>query len=380
MMKRLMAGTILLASFFTLPGAAQSLDDLNLQIHGYATQGFLYTNHNDVFYATTTNGSPAWTEAVVNMTAQPTSSLSVGVQARYQLLGSSGNSITLDWAAADFKVNDNFGVRVGKVKTPWGLMNETQDIDPSYMWTLLPQSIYDITTRNADLSHYGGLVYGNFQPGAKLGKFDYRIWGGEQVIPKDDGQFDDVITAGNAPTSALSFSTLGGALHWRTPLRGLMLGASDGKANGATVELEGGSQYFAPWNNLSWFGRYEHKKWMAAGEWNRQASASTLTVTGQPVDDDNSDARGWFVMASYKWNDKLSLGAYRSDFFDKQAELGPDRYTKDWTGAMRYDFNQFIYLKADEHYIKGTALSVDVRNQNPQPDYWLTAMKIGVSF
>jgi hypothetical protein len=379
-MRRLFAGALLLASLFTVSGSAQSLDDLNLQIHGYATQGFLYTTHNDVFYAKTTNGSPAWTEAVVNMTAQPTSGLTVGVQARYQLLGSSGNTITLDWATADYKVNDNFGVRVGKVKTPWGLMNETQDIDPSYMWTLLPQSVYDITTRNADLSHYGGLAYGAVDAGKMLGKFDYRLWGGEQVVGTDDGQFDEIVAAGHPPSSALNYSTIGGALHWRTPLRGLMLGASNAHENEASVELEGGSQYFAPWNNLSWFGRYDRGKWMLGGEWNRQASASDLTLAGKPAEFDDSDARGWFLMASYKWNDKLSLGAYHAQYFDMQVDLGPDRYTKDWTAAMRYDFNQFIYVKADEHYVQGTALSVDLRNQNPQPDYWLTAMKIGVSF
>lgn len=50
---------------------AQSIDDLNIQIHGYATQGFVYTNQNNIFTMNSTNGSPAWTEAVVNVGAQP---------------------------------------------------------------------------------------------------------------------------------------------------------------------------------------------------------------------------------------------------------------------------------------------------------------------
>src|SRR5580698_1342748 len=172
-MIRILAGALALA-LGTAPAVAQSLDDLNIQIHGYAAQGFLYTTHNNIFYANSTNGSPAWTEAVVNVTAQPIPKLRVGVQVRYYLLGDSGNAITMDWAAADYKVNDKFGVRFGKVKTPWGLFNETQDIDPSYMWALLPQSIYDITTRNADLSHNGAVVYGRLKLGQSAGKLDYR--------------------------------------------------------------------------------------------------------------------------------------------------------------------------------------------------------------
>src|SRR5580698_6687987 len=184
---------------------AQSLEDLNVQIHGYATQGFLYTTQNNIFYANSSDGSPAWTEAVVNLTAQPGEKLRFGVQARYQLLGSTGNAITLDWAAADYRVNDRFGVRFGKVKTPWGLFNETQDIDPSYMWALLPQSIYDITTRNADLSHNGAVVYGRMKLGQSAGKLEYRAWGGEAVIPTSDGQFADVIASGHGPLDPFTY-------------------------------------------------------------------------------------------------------------------------------------------------------------------------------
>jgi hypothetical protein len=66
---------------------AQSMDDLNLQVHGYATQGFIYTTNNNWDTTNSTDGSSAWTEAVVNVTAQPQPKLRIGVQARYYLLG-----------------------------------------------------------------------------------------------------------------------------------------------------------------------------------------------------------------------------------------------------------------------------------------------------
>jgi len=77
-------------TFFTLtvaalgmcaPVMAQSLDDLNIQIHGYATQGFLYTSENNIFTTHSSDGSPAWSEAVVNVTSQPIPKLRVAVQA-----------------------------------------------------------------------------------------------------------------------------------------------------------------------------------------------------------------------------------------------------------------------------------------------------------
>jgi hypothetical protein len=167
-MNRFLIGVVAL-TLGTLSASAQSLDDLNIQIHGYATQGFLYTTNNNILTTSSSNGSPEWTEAVLNVGAQPLPKLRIGVQARYFLLGNFGNAITLDWAAADYKANDKFGVRFGKVKVPSGLLNETQDIDPSYMWSLLPQGNYPISSRNSALADYGGVVYGTLALGPKLG-------------------------------------------------------------------------------------------------------------------------------------------------------------------------------------------------------------------
>ena len=111
-MKRLPIATIVLL-FAARIASAQSLDDLNIQIHGYATQGFLYTTQNNTFTTNSSDGSPAWTEAVVNLTSQPSEKLRIAVQARYFLLGNYGNAITLDYAMADYKVNDRFGIRFG---------------------------------------------------------------------------------------------------------------------------------------------------------------------------------------------------------------------------------------------------------------------------
>ena len=64
-MNRLLVGVMTIA-LGAASAMAQSLDDLNIQIHGYATQGFLYSTQNNMFTTHSSNGSPAWSEAVVN--------------------------------------------------------------------------------------------------------------------------------------------------------------------------------------------------------------------------------------------------------------------------------------------------------------------------
>jgi hypothetical protein len=387
-MKRILAGAIVLALGVGAHGFAQSLDELNIQIHGYATQGFLYTTNNNILTTHSSDGSPAWTEAVLNVGAQPIPKLRIGVQGRFFLLGNFGNSVTLDWAAADYKPDEGLGVRFGKVKTPSGLFNDIQDIDPSYIWSLLPQSIYPINSRNSILAHYGGVAYGTFKLGAKAGKLEYRGWGGERQIGSGDGYLLVQAEAGLLLPNGLGGATYGAAVHWRSPLSGLMIGASAGKDPEWTAKLTAGNgaltgtESTAPLNIPSYFALYEKNKVMVAAEYSRLPVSITLQFTGLPPSYERIDYRSWYAMASYKLTSKLTAGVYDSQQFNRQAALGPARYSKDWTISGRYDFGQYLYAKAEEHIIDGTAVGYDT-DLNPnglKPNTKLTILKVGVSF
>jgi hypothetical protein len=387
-MNRFLVGAVALA-LGAVSAAAQSLDDLNIQIHGYATQGFLYTTQNNVFSTNSSNGSPAWDEAVMNVTAQPTDKLRIGVQARYFLLGTFGNSITLDWAAGDYKFNDKFGVRFGKVKTPMGLLNETQDIDPSYIWSLLPQNVYDILSRNSFLAHYGGVVYGSVKAPNSPVKIEYRLFGGQIIESSTDpnielGQQSSGIALPNGWTGPMWGATL-----QVKPTPGLLIGASDqvfvtNWTAVATHGSEAGTNGTPPSQNYYYFAKYEKNKYMVAGEYFRQPYSYWYNFPTDPALDSTGrlDQRAWYAMASYKLTDKLTVGAYDTQAFDHQQAFGPSRYNKDWTFSGRYDFNQFLYAKAEQHFIDGAFVDYDT-SMNPngvKPSTKLTILKMGVSF
>jgi hypothetical protein len=399
--KKVLLAAMTLA-FGMASASAQSLEDLNLQIHGYATQGFLYTTQNNILTTSSSGGSPAWSEAVVNVGTQPIEKLRVGVQARYFLLGNLGNAFTLDWASADYKANDRFGVRVGKVKTPSSLFNETQDIDPSYIWSLLPQGLYPVVSRNSLLAHYGGVVYGALPLGQKFGKLEYRGWGGERVIGSSDGYLLADAEKGIVAPNGVSGTTYGAALHWKTPLRGLTVGsalAENNVKNGAITDTTAKgltytgtlvrTGFFSP----DFFGQYEKNRVMVAAEFARKPYSETISLISGPapfpiIPKTSTDQRLWYGMASYRLTDKLSAGMYHSQYFNRAAARGPGRFSKDWAISGRYDFNQFLYAKAEQHFIDGTAVGYDA-DLNPsgtpgvpklKPDTRLTILKIGVSF
>jgi hypothetical protein len=386
-MRRFLVGALSFA-VAAIAAGGQSLDDLNIQIHGYATQGFLYTTQNNIFTTKSSDGSPEWTEAVVNISAQPMPKLRVGVQGRYFLLGNFGDAITLDWAAADYKANNQFGARFGKVKTPSGLFNETQDIDPSYIWSLLPQGIYPITSRNSILAHYGGVVYGTLKLGPQLGKLEYRGWGGEREIEANDGYWVTQQEEGLNLVNGVNEVVSGGALHWITPLSGLMLGSSLSRSNPSSVVITAangavsGTESLSKINEPDFFAHYEKDKLMVAAEYQRTPLSVNIQFPGPVAPADLVDLRAWYGMASYKLTGKLTVGTYESQYFDRDTALGPSRYSKDWAFSGRYDFNQFLYAKAEQHVIDGTAQGYDITlNLNGlQPNTKLTILKMGVSF
>jgi hypothetical protein len=395
-MNRLMIGAFMLA-LGVIPASAQSLDDLNIQIHGYATQGFLYSTNNNWNTTTSNNGSPAWTEAVLNLTAQPTPKLRVGVQVRYFLLGNYGNAITLDWASADYKASEKFGVRFGKVKTPWGLFNEIQDIDPAYMWALLPQCVYPIANRSAYLTHYGGVLYGTLKLVPGLGKIEYRGWAGEGLYPGNDDYFVSFAEAGFTLPNDIKGPLYGAALHWRTPLNGLMVGASDlsdtnwsAAMNGAagaqfgTYTLPGpetGTYSLAANSQPNYFAIYEKYRVMVAYEYFRSWGDILVTFPGEPNTELRNDNRAEYGMVTYKVTSKLMAGVYRSWNSDHQALPASIRFQNEWVYSGRYDFSDFLYMKAEEHFIDGTGLDYDTTsNTNLQPKTSLTALKISVTF
>jgi hypothetical protein len=148
-----------------------------------------------------------------------------------------------------------------------------------------------------------------------------------------------------------------------------MIGASDGKQEkwNSMVTAEGGTltgtYTLNPLNLPNYFVHYEKNKVMLAGEYSRLPVTGAGRLTGIPVIPFYVDQRAWYGMATYKVTDKFSAGV-------------------DWAASGRYDFNQFLYAKVEQHFIDGTELSYDT-TLNPgglKPNTKLTILKVGVSF
>src|SRR3984885_14151094 len=99
--------------------------DRTVQVHGFASQGFVYTNDNNWLTMDTSDGSAAFTDFGLNMSTPITDRLRIGAQVYDRNLGQLGQyHPSLDWAVIDYHFKSWLGFRGGKVKTTHGLYND----------------------------------------------------------------------------------------------------------------------------------------------------------------------------------------------------------------------------------------------------------------
>ncbi|HEX3344254.1 MAG TPA: hypothetical protein VHS09_06760, partial [Polyangiaceae bacterium] len=194
----------------------------SVEVHGFASQGFLVTKGNNYLDTDSTHGSFQFSEVGINFTKSLTDKLRLGVQLFAQDFGPTGSyDIKADWFYVDYHWRDWLGFRAGRVKIPFGLYNEVQDIDSARVAVLLPQSVYPEQNRNYLLAQTGVELYGYAKLGAGGGALDYRLYGGTIFL--------DTTTPSSSPYQLSSFNVpylAGGRLLWETPLEGLRIGGS----------------------------------------------------------------------------------------------------------------------------------------------------------
>ncbi len=371
----------------------------NLQIHGFATQGFIYSSSNNYLSTNSNSGSLAWTDGVLSISDQVSDKLRVGIQMHmYQLGDFGGPNLQVDWASGDYRINDKARFSFGKVKTVVGLFNDTQDIDAVHLWALLPQGVYPTDNKSFDLAHSGADFYGDMPLGKQGGTFSYRAYAGYRSLDLNGGYVKQIDLAlpyyfqtfglpEAVITSAPSGTVIGGDLRWQTPLKGFLIGSS---ATAETIQGSAGAISFRAARNVvtQQYAEFERCKFLAAFEMKRMPVAFSFTANtaeGPFTSQNPIDWRSWYVMTSYRLVEKFQVGTYYSHLVDAgggQSTSVSQNYSKDWTISGRYDFNPHFYAKLEEHFVHGTDIGYysDSNPNGSKPRSNILAARIGFTF
>lgn len=328
-------------------------DVASVEVHAFASQGFILSTHNNYLSSNTTDGSFQYSEIGLNFTKALTDNLRMGLQFFAQDLGPTGSfNANIDWFYLDYRWKDWLGFRAGRVKIPFGLYNEVNDIDAARVPILLPQSVYPIENTNYLLAQTGAELYG-YLKSRSLGALEYRVYGGTILLdnlipPSTTYQVQDL----NVPF------VVGGRLLWETPLEGLRFAASAQAlrldatlvTNNMAISLEIPAELWvasAEYATHDLLLTAEYSRW-----YTKLLSTNAMLFPSQPL---STSERG-YVMASYRAAKWLTPSVYYALEFPNIADRsGRANYQHDVATTLRFDINSHWLVKLEGHFMSGTA-------------------------
>lgn len=383
------AGT-LFAQQFTVFGR-------QVQVHGFISQGFGYSNNNNFLTMKTSDGSAAFTDGGLNVSMALTDKLRIGAQAYSRNIGDIGDGkIQFDWGYADYRFASWFGVRGGKIKTTLGLYNDIQDTDTLFTWALLPQSVYPLDLRSNFISHTGGDVYGKISL-KKAGSLDYVGYYGQRSFEKTSGTKLYAVDR-NIPIDDQTGKAMGGDLRWNTPAEGLMVGGSfirltEHRIGRFANQNRRFDSYAHPNELWAAYADYVRGKWHFNGEWRQEqfklrTYMNNSTTTFSKI---NKGNEGWFISGAYRVSKLAEVGSYYSRFklyypYGASATDPNADHINDKVVTLRLDPNRWWTVKVEGHFMDGYADPYTPRgfysrvNSSLDPKTNMVVLRTGFSF
>lgn len=411
---------------FALASAALAADLPAPQIHGALSATAGYSDRYNYLGETNDNLDMFSNEVTLNGTQRFANGLRFGAQI-YAYIIDDFRDLTVDFAQFDYSFNEAFGLRVGRGKQAIGLYGDTQDIDMIRPLALLPLNAYPKTMRTNGASYDGAAVYGSVALQA-AGSIDYHVYGGVPARYRSDDPWLLVMND-SAPASVTKVADLGqviaGNIYWNTPIAGLKVGGSVARTTGtelsavvrssASLAMAAGDIRLMPtrfppgmWDaaiagrpalmkqnavtHSVYSAEYTRGDWVFAGEYRTSTvnSESVLPVLGPGTYSNRFD--DFYVMATWQAAPKWQFAAYYEEGYANthdrrgrsyRATPAHHAWTKDTCAAVSYNIADWWLVKAQAHYINGTAL-LSGRN-NPdiarwKSDWTYLVLKTTISF
>ena len=368
-----------------------------VQMHGFFSQGYAISDHNNYLTMNTSRGA-SMSDGGLNLTWTVNPKLRVGAQVYSRYIGELGKGrVSFDWALADYRFRDWLGFRIGKVKTPLGLFNDTQDQEFLYTWALLPQSVYPLDLREMTNAHSGADVYGSL--GAKrAGVFSYQLYAGKLPSDYRTGYLYGIQDSGfkNVTYSA---RTAGYDLRWTTPVQGMTAGFSQmfsqrhlaGELAALPIHLSAVSYMM---RQSALYLEWNRGRWRLDAEY--RASKTLTRIFGLPPNRSQTGqiSPSWFTALSYRVSERLEVGAYRSQYlyhplFTPPLVLtGPGaNHIHDTTATVRLDLTRNWNFKIEGHFIDGFGNVLAIRGFYPHnnrqgllPTTNMLILRTGINF
>jgi len=391
------------ASAYEVPLTLLSTNAPPIEVHGLASQGYLLSSDYNYLANDTKNGSFQFSEMGLNVSMNPLPHTRIAVQGFDFDVGNVGQyDPFLDYALIEYTVNDELGIRAGRIRRPAGIYNDIQDLDVTRTFVLLPQGIYDARWRDWSAGLDGGELFGEFSL-HKLGGISYGAYAGMVNMQENGGVARYGADANGINVDTMDDTPTFGAQVWyNTPISGLRVGANVtymddfGFTANSSVLIPVAADVYTPgyvnthtvgnvlfqqfsieylWRNWTFQAEYYTYKLTGWSHIQVNIPAANKTLPQLQTIVDNPDT--WYAGVSRRLNKHIELGTYYSMWEDQGL------FQNDLALCLRLDIKDWWVFKVEGHYIEGTGLLRD-QADNPHLDnnsgWFMLAVKTTFSF
>jgi hypothetical protein len=354
-------------------------------MHGFISQGYMVSDRNN-YLANTHKGTFEFNDAAINFSKQFYPNFHIGCQLYSRDIGNVGNNkIEIDWAFADYRLTDSIGFRLGKIKIPHGLYNETRDIDMLRTFIFLPPVYYDIS--RSTINAMNGIdIYGNYQV-ENIGGFEYQILNGAKRIETESGWSRYMERRGMDIIDFDTGYTGCGKLTWYPNIEGLRLGVTgiffDINADAEINMFPLPMPYHIAGPDLQYkldkfqvmvkYIEYTFQEIILAAEYmtfRGDLIIKTLAPEIQPIVFNipiKTDA--FYMSMTYRLTDFFEMGGYYAVFWPDSSDKNGKTFLQNYLAwhqetaiCLRFDITEYLTFKTEAHLIEGGALMMPQDN------------------
>ncbi len=337
-----------------------------IQIHGFGSWKYARTvsakpafapipplyldGKNQPFLGGTQDGRWDNVEASLNVSATPVEELLITVQPTWEVLKDGSIGTDLDYAFAEWAFSDLLKIRLGRVKQPFGLYNETSRVGTLRPFLSLPQSIYGPVGLVSEGYDGGGLT-GTYQMEGWTIRYD--LYGGQLAT--------DIETVPAVPTYHVRLlNMVGGRIGVGTPIEGFSFGVSGYEAPEAETVITITSPTLVTLTSPSKADRAAvgaHLEYMTDALWARSEYVhfsfedllKAEAVYGELA---YKIYKGLQVAGRIDWTKTFDLAAYL-----KAATPSTLQKHTAYTAGLNYWFSPNFVIKTGYHYVRGNRFS-----------------------
>jgi len=359
---------------------------LDYQVHGFAAQGFIASDGNN-FFGDSTGGSDDYYEVGLNGALKLHPDLLLSAQAYVRDAGATDDAgLRLDYGLLDYRfvhrADANAGLRIGRVKNPLGLFNDTRDTAFTRPSIVMPMSVYSDNAgqRSIVFSSDGLQLYGD----RDWGEHEFSLTG-TGALARDLTETEErlIVNLGGRPFN-LRFKDF-----WNVRLMDVAggwrcaLSHAEGRLVLATEDASGiAGDFFISIEVLS-IG-YDADAFSLVAEYALIRNDNLVTINGAPVLATDRRTDGAYLQGDYRITPQWSVMARYDTFFlnrnDRDgsefaaANPGTNRHSQfahDVAVGASWKYDEHWGVWGEYHYVHGTATVQGQDNLGRAPeDTW----------